>query len=69
MYYELLGEIARKGISKKQLAKEIGMSEKTLFNKLNGKTDFTWSEVKKIKKSLHTNLSLEKLFQNSDLAS
>lgn len=69
MYYELLGEIARKGVSKKQLAKEVGISEKTLFNKLNGKSDFTWSEVKQIKKALHTNLSLEKLFNNSELVS
>jgi putative transcriptional regulator len=63
MYRELLGEMVKKSITKKQLAKNIGVSEKTLFNKLNGKTDFTWNEVKKIRKIVSPSSSLEELFQ------
>ena len=30
-----------------KLAQEIGVAEKTLRNKLNGETDFTWQEALK----------------------
>ena len=66
MYRELLGEIVKRGLSKKELAKEIGITEKTLFNKLNGKSDFTWSEIKKIRNIVAPNISLEELFKTTD---
>lgn len=63
MYRELLGEIVKKGLTKKELAKGIGISEKTLFNKLNGNSDFTWSEVKEIRNIVAPDIPLEKLFE------
>ncbi|MGL4571826.1 MAG: helix-turn-helix domain-containing protein [Clostridium sp.] len=63
MYRELLGNLAKKGMSKKELAEIVGITEKTLFNKLNGKSDFTWSEVKRIRKVVAPEVSLEKLFE------
>ncbi|PRR77648.1 hypothetical protein CLLI_22120 [Clostridium liquoris] len=66
MYRELLGEIVKKGLNRKKLAEKIGVSEKTLRNKLNGKTDFTWSEVKKIRDIVAPEYTLEKLFEKSD---
>lgn len=48
---ELKAEMARKGINKKQLAKEIGMSTKTLYLKMKtGK--FGIDEVEKIMRVL-----------------
>lgn len=63
MYRELLGEMVKKGLTKKRLAEKLGVTEKTLFNKLNGKTDFTWNEVKKIRNIVSPTSSLEKLFE------
>lgn len=63
MYRELLGELIKKGISKKDLAKSLEISEKTLFNKLNRKSDFTFSEAKKIRDIVAPYESLERLFQ------
>lgn len=69
MYRELIGEIAKSGLTKKQLAKEIGVTEKTLSNKLTGKTDFTWSEVLRIRSVIDpmASLTLEHLFKTEDL--
>lgn len=66
MYLELLGELIKKGITKKSLAKQIGITEKTLFNKLNGKTDFTFSEIKKIRDIVAPGYSLDKLFETTE---
>ena len=63
MYRELLGEMVKKGLTKKRLAEKLGVTEKTLFNKLNGKTDFTWNEVKRIRSIVSPTSSLEKLFE------
>lgn len=63
MYYKLLNEIAKKGITRKSLANKIGVTEKTLFNKLNGISDFTFTELKKIRNIVAPEYSLEKLFE------
>ena len=59
-------EIARKGFTIEGFAKELGISDKTLRNKINGITDFTWSECLMIKKKLNTELSLEELFEKEE---
>lgn len=69
MYRELLGEMFKKGLNKNDLAKEIGVAEKTLRNKLKGKTDFTWSEVKKIRDIVAPNYTIEELFEKDDVKS
>lgn len=63
MPYNLIAEIAKKKITKKEIAKAIGISQKTLFNKLNGKTDFTMSEMMKIRDTFFPGRSLEELFE------
>ena len=62
MFRELLGEMIKKGISKADLAKVLKISERTLKNKLNGITDFSWSEVKKIKSVVAPEMECSKLF-------
>ena len=66
MYSFLRGEMFRSGISILSLSKEIGVSEKTLRNKLNGNTDFTWPEAKAIRKIVSPNMSMEELFRTED---
>lgn len=44
-YPVLESEIAKKGIRKKDLAEMLDITYRTFSQKLNGKTEFTWSEV------------------------
>lgn len=66
MYSFLRGEMFRAKIPISLLSKEIGVSEKTLRNKLNGATDFTWPEAKAIRKIVSPNLSMEELFRSDE---
>ena len=63
VYPTLLGEIAKRGIKKKEIAKSIGVCDKTLHNKLNGKVPFTWPEVQKIRNTFFPDLSSDRLFE------
>lgn len=64
MYLNLKCELLKKGITYKQIAKLLGLGEKTIYNKINGNSEFTFSEVKKIKQTLFPDLTLEYLFEN-----
>ena len=66
MLRNLLAEIARKKIKHKDVAEAIGVTEKTLRNKLNGMSDFTVPEARAIKDTFFPDLDLEYLFANSD---
>ncbi len=43
---ELRAEIARKGITARSIAKEIGISETAFYNKLKGFSEFKESEIR-----------------------
>ena len=45
MYYRLKIEISRRGYTIEKFASKLSISEKSLRNKINGTTEFTWSEV------------------------
>lgn len=47
MYLNLKSALRQKGISVKQYAEFLTVSEKTVQNKLNGVTDFTYHEFRK----------------------
>ncbi len=47
MFDNLRTALRQKGISIKQYAEILDVGEKTVQNKLTGKTDFTYSEFKK----------------------
>ncbi|MHC1722775.1 MAG: transcriptional regulator [Aminipila sp.] len=49
-------------VSKQDIQTLIGVSEKTLRNKLMGLTDFTWSEAKKIKNEFFPRDDYDELF-------
>lgn len=47
-YNDLNAEIARCGLSIPQLAERMGISKKTLYSRMQGKTDFSQSEMTQI---------------------
>ncbi len=50
MYPNLDAEMARQKVLKKELARELGITEKTMSAKLSGDADFKISEMRYIKK-------------------
>ena len=66
MYRYLKGEIVKSGYQIKKLASELGMSDKTLRNKLNGITDFTWNEALAIRNLINPRMDIEKLFEKTE---
>lgn len=45
---EFLGEMARAGLTQKELALRVGMSKNTLSSRINGKSFFDTEEIDKI---------------------
>jgi hypothetical protein len=66
MFPNLRAEMARKNIKAINLAKILNISYDSVINKLNGKTDFTRTEIFKIKDSCFPNLGLEYLFRTKE---
>lgn len=62
IYPVLIAEIAKKGIKKKAIANKLGISNKAFYNKLNGKTPFTWPEAITICHSFFPEMTPEVLF-------
>lgn len=62
MYRVLKGEMVKNGITVRELASKIGITERGLRNKINGKTSFSWEEVLKIKSEAFPDALLEELF-------
>lgn len=63
MYDNLRAEMARNGITVKQLSQVLGVSLKTASNRLSGKTDFTLNEALKINRELFPKCKLDYLFE------
>ena len=59
IYRNLNAEMARQGITQKELAKMVGRTGSTMSLKLNGLSSISLDEAKKIKKVLKSDLSLE----------
>lgn len=59
-------EMTRAGINVSKVAEEMGMSPQALYQKLNGKTEFTLKDIKLMRsilvKNLGENLTLDYLF-------
>lgn len=67
MFPNLRAEMARKGITSKRLSIVIGVSPKTLSNKLYGRSEFTLAEMLAIKNRLFPDLSLDYLFEQKEV--
>lgn len=58
----LEAEMKRRKITKGQLAKTLGISDKSLYNKLHGLAPFTWNEVSMIRNTYFSDMSSDVLF-------
>lgn len=65
-YPTLAAEIAKRGIKKIAIARQLGISERTLYNKLTGKAKFTWPEVLAINSCFFPDYDPTILFSQSD---
>ena len=62
MFFNLKAELARKGLSGTDIATTIGATQKTVSNKMLGKSEFTREEMFKIKNQFFADMTLEYLF-------
>ena len=63
MYRNLRAEMARNGMSQKDVSQILNISEGSFHNKLNGKTEFTLREAFALKETLCANLDIHELFR------
>lgn len=63
-YPNLSGEIAKRGIKKKDIANTLGICEKAFRNKMNGVVPFTWPEVKIMRREFFPDMNPDVLFQS-----
>lgn len=63
MYSTLKAEMARKGVTGRELARSLNLGESTFSLKINGRSEFDLSEAKAIKDELGVNIPLEELFE------
>lgn len=61
-YPVLTAEMAKRQITKKAVAKRLGICEKTMHNKFNGVTEFTWPETCVIRDTFFPDMSKDELF-------
>lgn len=61
----LLYRMKCKGVSREQLRGLIGVTDKTMRNKISGRTDFTWGEAKAIRNAFFEDEKYEDLFENA----
>lgn len=66
MYKNLRGEMVKKDLTVAKLAALIGVSEKTLRNKINGETEFTWPEICKVHRLVNPKMSKDELFSKKE---
>lgn len=65
-YPTLTAEIAKRGIKKVAIARQLGISERTLYSKLAGKADFTWPEVLTINSCFFPDYDPKSLFTRTE---
>lgn len=66
IYPNLAGEIAKRGIKKVEIAKQLGISERALYNKLHGLVEFTWPEVQSVIRGFFPDCDPVMLFDRDD---
>lgn len=63
-YPTLVAEMAKRRIKKKDICELLGISQKTLWNKIEGHSDFTLEEAKLVRKTYFDDMTIEELFRN-----
>lgn len=64
MYQNLRTEMARAHVAKSEVARAMGKSPKSLWNRLNGQSPFTIPEAFAIRDRFFPGMSLDYLFSN-----
>lgn len=59
------GEVVRRNVSKKVIATTLGITERTLRNKLSGKSPLTWPEADRIQKKFFPDKEKDYLFSRT----
>lgn len=67
MFRNLEAELARSGLTKRDVALKLGCTPSTLSLKLNGKAPLSLLEAAKIKQIIGVDMALEELFAMDDL--
>lgn len=65
-YPELVGEMAKRSLTRTSVAKELGISSRALYSKLTGKTDFTLSEANVIHAVFFPDMDKDTLFARAE---
>ena len=63
MYNNLQAEMARRNLTGRSLANLIGITELTMYNKLNGISEFKLNEMEAIKSVMRIDAPFEYLFK------
>lgn len=67
MRYSVLdGKIKERGIKRTAISSALGISARTLFDKINGSSEFTWSQVCAIQCKFFPDIPKEELFKRDD---
>lgn len=66
LYPVLRSELDRRGIRLTAVSRALGITDRTLRNKLNGQTDFTWPEVCRINEQFFPDLKKDELFMREE---
>ncbi len=62
MFNNLKAEMVRNEIKQTEIATSLGISDKTMSNKMNGKSEFTRNEMFLIKRDFFPTYSIDYLF-------
>ena len=65
-YPTLAGEIAKRGLKKKDIAESIGICNRALSSKLSGRVPFTWPEVSAIRARFFPDIAPDDLFRRAN---
>lgn len=65
-YPNLAAEIAKRGVKKSSIASALGISGRTLYNKMAGLAPFTWSETCTIQHVFFPDMDKDELFRSRE---
>lgn len=66
LYPKMEVKMTMRGIKKKTMASRLGISERCLYNKMKGKTPFTWIEVEILQKDFFPDMTKEEIMYRAD---
>lgn len=65
IYPKMESKIVTRGIKKKVIASRLGITERCLYNKMNGRTSFTWREVEILQKDFFPDMTKEQIMEKN----